>query len=54
MRTMRKQIAQEYGVILPLVHIRDNLNLKPNEYRILIKGIEIDRYELMPGHYLCV
>lgn len=53
-RTMRKQIAQEYGVILPLVHIRDNLNLKPNEYRILIKGIEIDRYELMPGHYLAV
>ncbi len=53
-KTMRKQIAQEYGVIVPLVHIRDNLNLKPNEYRILIKGIEIDRYELMPGHYLAV
>ena len=53
-KTMRKQIAQEYGVIVPLVHIRDNLNLKPNEYRILIKGIEIDRYELMPGNYLAV
>ena len=53
-KTMRKQIAQEFGVIVPLVHIRDNLNLKPNEYRILIKGIEIDRYELMPGQYLAV
>ncbi len=53
-KSMRKQIAQEYGVIVPLIHIRDNLRLKPNEYRILIKGIEVDRYELMPGHYLAV
>ncbi|AAC07227.1 flagellar biosynthesis protein FlhA [Aquifex aeolicus] len=53
-KNLRKQIAKEYGVIVPLIHIRDNLRLKPNEYRILIKGIEIDRYELMPGHYLAV
>ena len=53
-KTMRRKLAQEYGVIVPLIHIRDNLQLKPNEYRILIKGIEIDRYEIMPGHYLAV
>ncbi|GAB6065198.1 flagellar biosynthesis protein FlhA [Aquifex pyrophilus] len=53
-RSLRKQFAKEYGVIIPLVHIRDNLRLKPNEYRILLKGIELDRYELMPGHYLAV
>ena len=53
-RTMRKQIAQEFGVIVPLVHIRDNLKLQPNEYQILIKGIESDRYEIMPGYYLAV
>ncbi len=53
-RTMRKQIAQEYGVIVPLVHIRDNLKLKPNQYRILIKGIEADSYEIMPGYHLAV
>lgn len=53
-KNLRKQLAKEYGVIIPLVHIRDNLRLKPNEYRILIKGIEIDKYELMPGHYLAV
>ncbi len=53
-KTIRRQIAQEYGVIVPLVHIRDNLNLKPNEYRILIKGIEVDRYEVMPGYLLAV
>jgi len=53
-RTMRRQIAQEFGVIVPLVHIRDNLKLKPNEYRILIKGIEADSYEIMPGYHLAV
>ncbi len=53
-RTMRKQIAQEYGVIVPLVHIRDNLKLQPNQYRILIKGIEVDSYEIMPGYLLAV
>ncbi len=53
-RTMRRQIAQEYGVIVPLVHIRDNLKLQPNQYRILIKGIEADIYEIMPGYYLAV
>ncbi len=53
-RTMRKQIAQDYGVIVPLVHIRDNLKLQPNQYRILIKGIEADSYEIMPGYYLAV
>lgn len=53
-KTMRKQIAQEFGVIVPLVHIRDNLRLQPNQYRILIKGIEVDSYEVMPGYYLAV
>lgn len=53
-KTMRKQIAQEFGVIVPLVHIRDNLKLQPNQYRILIKGIEVDSYEVMPGYYLAV
>ncbi|EDP76223.1 flagellar biosynthesis protein FlhA [Hydrogenivirga sp. 128-5-R1-1] len=53
-RTMRKQIAQEFGVIVPLVHIRDNLKLQPNQYRILIKGIEADSYEIMPGYVLAV
>ena len=53
-KTTRRQLAQEYGLIIPLVHIRDNLKLKPNQYRILIKGIEVDRYEIVPDHYLAV
>ncbi|SHK52686.1 flagellar biosynthesis protein FlhA [Thermocrinis minervae] len=53
-RTIRKQIASEYGVVVPLVHIRDNLKLRPYEYRILIRGIEVDRYEVMPNHLLAI
>ncbi len=53
-KTTRRQLAQEYGLIIPLVHIRDNLKLKPNQYRILIKGIEVDQYEIVPDHYLAV
>ncbi|MDQ7039162.1 MAG: flagellar biosynthesis protein FlhA [Aquificota bacterium] len=53
-RTMRRQIAQEYGVIVPLVHIRDNLRLQPDQYRILIRGIEVDSYEIKPGYLLAV
>ncbi len=53
-RNMRRQIAQEYGIIVPLVHIRDNLRLQPDQYRILIRGIEVDSYEIKPGYYLAV
>ncbi len=53
-KTIRRQLAQEYGLIIPLVHIRDNLKLQPNQYRILIKGIEVDQYEIMPNRYLAV
>ncbi len=53
-KTTRRQLAQEYGLIIPLVHIRDNLKLQPNQYRILIKGIEVDSYEIVPNHYLAV
>jgi flagellar biosynthesis protein FlhA len=53
-RTIRKQLASEYGIIVPLVHIRDNLKLKPNQYRILIRGIEVDSYEIMSNHWLAI
>ncbi|ADC89800.1 flagellar biosynthesis protein FlhA [Thermocrinis albus DSM 14484] len=53
-KTIRKQIAQEMGVIIPLVHIRDNLRLRPHQYRILIRGVEIDSYEVVPGKYLAI
>ncbi len=53
-KTIRKQIASDFGVVIPLVHIRDNLRLRPHEYRILIRGIEVDRYEVVPNHYLAI
>ncbi|HPI93109.1 MAG TPA: flagellar biosynthesis protein FlhA [Deltaproteobacteria bacterium] len=42
---MRKTVAGELGIVVPPIHVRDNLELKPNEYRLLLKGIEIARAE---------
>lgn len=53
-KTIRRQLASEYGVVIPLVHIRDNLRLKPHQYRILIRGIEVDTFEIIPGHWLAI
>jgi flagellar biosynthesis protein FlhA len=53
-KTVRRQIAQEFGVIVPPLRLRDNLELKPGEYTILIKGVEVVRGELMLGHYLAM
>ena len=53
-KTVRRQMAQELGVIVPPLRIRDNLELKPGEYTMLIKGVEVARGELMLGHYLAM
>ena len=42
---MRKTVAGELGIVVPPIHVRDNLELKPNEYKLLIKGIEIAKGE---------
>src|SRR5438132_6544461 len=46
-RSIRKQVAQDLGVIVPPVNITDNLKLGPKEYSILLKGIEIAKGELV-------
>ena len=51
---LRKQIASDLGMIVPPIHIKDNLALKPNEYVILIKGIEVSRFEIMPAKFLAM
>jgi len=51
---LRKQIAQELGFMVPPVHIRDNLQLRPTAYAILIKGTEVVRGEVMTGHLLAI
>jgi flagellar biosynthesis protein FlhA len=53
-RAIRRQFATEMGMIIPPIHIRDNLKLKPSEYRIMIKGVEIARSELMVNHFLAM
>jgi flagellar biosynthesis protein FlhA len=53
-KALRKQLATEMGFIMPAVHIRDNLQLKPNEYSFLMKGAELARGELMLDHRLAI
>ncbi len=53
-KMVRKKYAKEMGFILPPVRIKDNLELGPNAYSILIKGIEIAKGELMLRHHLAI
>lgn len=51
---MRKQFALDWGVIIPSVRIKDNLELKPGGYSVKIKGIQVAKGELMPDHFLAM
>ena len=53
-RGLRKKFAQEIGFLSAPVHIRDNLELKPNAYRINLKGVEVGAGEAYPGMYLAI
>lgn len=53
-RSIRKQLAQELGMIVPPVNITDNLKLGSREYSILLKGVEIGRGELMLDRLLAI
>lgn len=53
-RSLRKKFAQDLGYLPPVVHIRDNLELKPNEYRILLFGAEIGEGAATPGQWLAI
>ncbi|MFV0265133.1 MAG: flagellar biosynthesis protein FlhA [Kluyvera sp.] len=53
-RGIRKKFAQEMGFLPPAVHIRDNLDLSPTEYRILLKGVEIGRGEALPERWMAI
>ncbi|MGB0454048.1 MAG: flagellar biosynthesis protein FlhA [Bacteriovoracaceae bacterium] len=51
---IRKQFALDWGVIIPSVRIKDNLELKPGEYRLKTKGIDVAAGELLPDHFLAM
>lgn len=53
-KAIRRQMALDFGFIVPPLHIKDNLELSPGEYSITIKGIEVARSELMVGHFLAM
>jgi len=53
-KSIRRQIAIELGIIVPPIHITDNLQLGPKQYAILLKGVEVARGELMVDHYLAI
>ncbi len=51
---IRRQLAIELGLVIPVVRIRDNIQLQPNEYRLKIKGSEMARGELLLDHFLAM
>ncbi|HEY7839551.1 MAG TPA: flagellar biosynthesis protein FlhA [Terriglobales bacterium] len=53
-RALRKQLALQLGFIVPSIHISDNLQLKPREYVLYLRGVEIGRYETHQSHLLAI
>jgi len=51
---IRRQLALELGMIVPIIRLRDNIQLSPNEYQIKIKGVEVAGGELMLDHFLAM
>ncbi|MCE1205017.1 MAG: flagellar biosynthesis protein FlhA [Holophagaceae bacterium] len=53
-KAVRRQMASDLGIVVPPVRIRDNLQLPPHTYRILLRGEEIARAELQPAQFLAM
>jgi flagellar biosynthesis protein FlhA len=53
-RGLRKKFAAEMGFLVPAVHIRDNLELRANAYRVTLKGVEAGSGEVFPGMFLAI
>jgi len=53
-KAIRKKFAQDIGFLPPAVHIRDNLELKPSQYRMLLKGVVIGEGEAFSGMWLAI
>jgi flagellar biosynthesis protein FlhA len=53
-RALRKKFANDLGFLIPPVHIRDNLQLRPNAYRILLKGVEVASGDIQVGQHLAI
>lgn len=53
-RGIRRQFAMDMGMVVPSLHVRDNLQINPDEYVLLMKGVEIARGEVMMGYQLAM
>jgi flagellar biosynthesis protein FlhA len=53
-KSIRRQVAHDIGIIVAPIHIQDNMQLKPGEYCIILKGNEVARGELMANYYLAM
>jgi len=51
---IRKKLSQESGFLVPAVHIRDNLELKPNGYRLAIMGVSVAESEVTPEQFMAI
>ena len=51
---IRRQIALELGTIVPIIRLRDNIQLNPNQYIIKIKGIQVTEGEILFDHYMAM
>ncbi|MCH5277560.1 MAG: flagellar biosynthesis protein FlhA [Desulfovibrionaceae bacterium] len=53
-RSIRRQFALDMGVVIPALHLRDNLQLRPGQYSLLIKGNQVASAEILVDHYLAM
>ncbi|HLU38825.1 MAG TPA: flagellar biosynthesis protein FlhA [Planctomycetota bacterium] len=53
-RALRRQFASEVGIVIPPIRVKDNIQLDPNAYRILLNGQPVATGELRAGHYLAM
>lgn len=53
-QAIRKQFAVNNGFIVPPVHIKDNLQLNPNQYTVALKGIQVAQSEILPDHFMAM
>lgn len=51
---IRKKLSQELGFLIPSVHIRDNLDLPPSHYRILLMGVNVAEAEIFPDKFMAI
>ncbi|MBI9085909.1 MAG: flagellar biosynthesis protein FlhA [Desulfobacterales bacterium] len=53
-KAIRRQVAEDVGILVPSIHIQDNMQLRPGEYVIHLKGNHVARGELMTNYYLAM